>query len=200
MRPIYWSGAGRSERPIRYSSTPRAHAPAFGNRPHDERLAALHVAGGEHAGHARHPVLVAPDVAAVGHLDAELRRACRCAPGRGIPSPAARGRPSARSRCPATGSNVEAAVLVRHFHLMRVQRRDTAGRVAGELLRRDGIDAFAAFFVRGRHAEDVRPERPRIARRRARRAAAAAARAGARSPRPDDARCRGSRRRCRRRR
>src|SRR6185436_17644367 len=47
-------------------------AAAFRDRPDDERLAALHITGGEYPGDARHPVLVTPDVAAVGHAHAEL--------------------------------------------------------------------------------------------------------------------------------
>ena len=46
-----------------------------------------------------------------------------------------------------------------------MQRRDAAVAVAGEALGRDRVEPLAAFFVRGRHAEDVRPRRPRIARR-----------------------------------
>ena len=34
--------------------------------------------------------------------------------------------------------------------------------VAAEALRRHGVHALAALFVRGRHAEDVGPQRPRV--------------------------------------
>ena len=44
-------------------------APAVGDRPDDERLAALHVAGRENARHVRHPVPIAGDRAARGELD-----------------------------------------------------------------------------------------------------------------------------------
>src|SRR5206468_3787463 len=47
-------------------------APALGNGPHHERLTALHVPGGEHARYARHPLLVAPDRAALRHPDGQL--------------------------------------------------------------------------------------------------------------------------------
>jgi hypothetical protein len=47
-------------------------APPLGNRPHGERLAALHVARGEHTRHAGHPVGVAPHRAAVRERDTEL--------------------------------------------------------------------------------------------------------------------------------
>ena len=45
---------------------------AIVDRPDDERLAALHVAGGKHAGHAGHPLLVAPDGAAIGQTHVEI--------------------------------------------------------------------------------------------------------------------------------
>src|SRR3989344_6056577 len=51
--------------------TARGRAP-FGDGPDDERLAVLHVAGGEHPRHGRHPAAVVPDVAAVGEFHAEL--------------------------------------------------------------------------------------------------------------------------------
>jgi hypothetical protein len=45
-------------------------AAPLGDGPHDQRLAALHVAGGEDARNAGHLVLVPPDIAALGHLHA----------------------------------------------------------------------------------------------------------------------------------
>src|SRR5688500_10312443 len=45
---------------------------AFADGPDDERLTAADVAGGEHAGHARHVILVRDHVAAVVELQAEL--------------------------------------------------------------------------------------------------------------------------------
>src|SRR3989454_9054990 len=45
---------------------------ALGNGPDDQRLAPLHIAAGENAGDARHPVGVTPDIAALGELHAEL--------------------------------------------------------------------------------------------------------------------------------
>lgn len=47
-------------------------AAAFGNGPDDQGLAALHIARGKDARHAGHPVLIPPDVAAVGEPHAEL--------------------------------------------------------------------------------------------------------------------------------
>ena len=41
-------------------------------------------------------------------------------------------------------------------------QRANAAVVAAQLGGRDGVDALAALFVRGRGAEDVRPQRPRI--------------------------------------
>ena len=45
---------------------------AFGDGPDDQRLAALHVASGENAGDAGHPVRIAPDVAALGEFHSQL--------------------------------------------------------------------------------------------------------------------------------
>ena len=79
-------------------------AAAFGDRPDDQRLAALHVAGGEHAGHARHPVLVAPHVAALGHLHAELIEHARCVRAENPIASRTRSAFSSNS-LPGTGSN-----------------------------------------------------------------------------------------------
>src|SRR5207247_6750446 len=50
---------------------------ALGDRPHDQRLAPLHVATGEDTGDAGHPVPIAHDVAAVGQREAERRDRAR---------------------------------------------------------------------------------------------------------------------------
>src|SRR5262245_9494343 len=46
--------------------------PALRDGPHDQRLSALHVATCEDTGDARHPVRVAPHVAALGHPHTEV--------------------------------------------------------------------------------------------------------------------------------
>ncbi len=72
-------------------------APAVGDRPDDERLAALHVAGREDARDVRHPVRIAGDGAALGQRNPQLARSGRSARARRIPSPAARGPRRTRS-------------------------------------------------------------------------------------------------------
>src|SRR2546425_4392957 len=44
----------------------------FGDRPDDQGLSALHVAGGEDAGHVGHPPIVAPDVPPLGETQPEV--------------------------------------------------------------------------------------------------------------------------------
>ena len=174
-------------------------AAAFGNRPDDQRLAALHVAGGEHAGHAGHPVGVAPDVAALGQLDAELSSSpLRSGPRKPIAS-STRSASSSNS-LPGTFSN---DILPSLRTSSTFEPCSFLTRPCSSPLKRcvdDRVHAIAALFVRGRYAEDVRPERPRVV-----------CRAGVRRLRQQlelvhgqcalrDAPCRGSRRRCRRRR
>ena len=90
--------AGRQRRAAHEIRVDAARAaPAVGDRPDDQRLAALHVAGCEDAGDVRHPVRVAGDGAALGQRDPQLARSGRCARGRRIPSRAARGRRRTRS-------------------------------------------------------------------------------------------------------
>ena len=187
-RPLYATGAGSDELPIRYGVDAARAAPAVGDRPDDERLAALHVAGCETPGtfviHAR----IARDRATRGRArrprSVDEPVALRA---RRTPSRAARGPPRTRSS-PCCRPAVAWSRATRPF----------VG--AGEPLGRDRVVALAAFFVRRRDAEDVRPRRPRDSAARACRAGVEQLRAAARCARPDDARCRGSRRRYRRRR
>ena len=67
---------------------------ALADRPHDQRLPAAHIAGGEDLGHGRPVVLgVGLDVGARVALDAELLEQSLSARGRRSPSPAAPDRP-----------------------------------------------------------------------------------------------------------
>ena len=177
----------------------RAAAPV-GDRPDDQRLAALHVAGREDRRHARHPVRVSRDGAAIGHRTPN----CSSSPVRSGPvNPIAS---STRSACSSNGAEPGDRLedrAARHdpaFDVDRAQRRDVARRVADEALGRDGKQPLASLLVRGGDAEDLRPLRPRVARARGCRAGAAAARADGPTRRPGGAPCRDSRRRCRRRR
>src|SRR2546428_11386975 len=43
---------------------------SFGNRPHDERLAAPHISGGEYSGDRAHPILAHGNIATRVELDA----------------------------------------------------------------------------------------------------------------------------------
>src|SRR5262249_41542954 len=133
----------------------------FGDRPHDQRLAALHIAAREHAAHAGHPVSVAPDVAALGELDAEIGQHART-----LGAEEAHGEQhelhlegelGARDRL-----ELEPAPLANHLDLARLERPHAAPIAAEETLGRAGIDALAALLVSARHAEDVGPLGPRI--------------------------------------
>ena len=133
-------------------------------------------------------------------VDAEVRRAARPSPGPTKPIASSTRSAGISNSLPATGSNSMRPSRLRRLDLHGVQRLHAAVGVAGEPLRGHRVEPLAAFFVRRRDAEDVRPLRPRVAVRPRPAAAAASARAGAPSARPAGAPCRGSRRRCRRRR
>ena len=160
----YARGAGRSERPIRYWSTPRGRAPALGDRPDDQRLAALHVARGEHPRHARHPRRAPPDVAALGEAHAEL-----------LEHPVALGPQEAHGQQGQVAGQGElragdlaedrTAILARNLDPDRLEAADAAPRVAEEALRRDRVDALPALLVRRGDAVDVRVLGPRVVRR-----------------------------------
>ena len=63
---------------------------------------------------------------------------------------------------PSTGLNSTRPSRLTVSTLVGVQRRDAAAPVAVEALRGDGVQPLAAFLVRRRDAEDVRPQRPRV--------------------------------------
>ncbi len=71
-RRISVEGGGEIRFPHEKQIHAACRAPAFGDRPHDERLTAADVTGDEDAGHRAHEVGVAPHVAALVELDAEL--------------------------------------------------------------------------------------------------------------------------------
>jgi hypothetical protein len=173
-------------------------APALGNRPDDERLAALHVAGGEDTADVRHPARVAADVAAIGQRHAKIReQPALLGPVNPIASSTRSARisnslPGHRRTCMRPSARVTST-----FTACSARTRPF---VPDEPLRGDGVEPLASLLVRRRDAEDVRPLGPGIVRRRGFRAVSASARAGAPTAPPADARSRGSRRPCRRRR
>ena len=78
--------------------------------------------------------------------------------------------------------------------------RHRARAVVDEFGGRDRVHPVAALLVGGRGAQDHRPRRPGVLVGPCAGGLGAGSRAGAPTPRPAGARCRGSRRRCRRRR
>ena len=157
------TGAGRSEVPISQASMPRAALRPSAMAQTMSDWPRLHVAGGEHGRHAGHPVLVAPDVAAVGQPDPELGE--QAGPFRSQEAHREQDQIDVHLEL-AAGDPVEGrpAVLAAHFDLDAVQSGDTAVAGAREALGRHGVHAVAALLVRRRHAEDVGPGGPRVVR------------------------------------
>src|SRR6266852_1586996 len=136
-------------------------APAFRDGPDDERLSPLQVTGREDPGHARHPVRITPDIAAVRELDSEVGEqplAPRAQEAHGQENQLRLHRIlGARNILEA-----DPAALADHLDPDGVQRGD-APLLAGEVGGIDGILPRAALLVGRGDAEDIRPERPRIA-------------------------------------
>ena len=145
----YATGAGSDEWPIRYASTPRAQLRPVGDRPDDQRLAALHVAGREDAGDVRHPVRVAGDGAGA----------------RSARSPSSLIRPFRSGADESHRQQHEVGVELDRclgVELRGVEARDAAVGGAREAVGCYRVVPLAAFLVRRRGAEDVRPGRPGI--------------------------------------
>src|ERR1035438_3176427 len=132
---------------------------AFGDGPDHQRLAAAHIAGGEHAGDARHVIAVGGHVAARVERYAEL-----------FDHAVFHGAEETHGEQHQVGLNGEFAPADR-FELGRrpdaqgVQLVHLAAIVAGETGGGDSPIARAAFFVRGFDAQLHGPERPRGGRR-----------------------------------
>src|SRR5262245_568426 len=136
-------------------------APPLRDRPHDEGLPALHVARREHAGHARHPRPVAPDVAALREADAQLLEEAR--PLRSDESHRQEGQVARQAELgPRDFLERRPALLDGGLDADDFERGEAPALVADEAARRHRVDAVAAFFVGGRHAVDVRPLGPRV--------------------------------------
>ena len=189
-------GAGSAVAPIRNRSDRGRGGAALGDRPDDQRLAAAHVAGDEHAGHRRlrsrrpratlprsvnstprsvsRPSLLRADETHRQQHQVGLEFEVAC------PRPSRTCRPTSRPRAPCSAGDVAVP--------------------ADELLGVDREHALAALFVRRGHPEHQRVGRPRGgvgARLRRARHDLELVHAGRALP---VRRCPGSRRRCRRRR
>src|SRR5476649_354367 len=100
-------------------------AQALGNRPHNQRLAALHVARGEDAGHAGHPVGVAAHGASLGERNA--KRVEQAAALRSEEAHRQQDEIGAQSeRAVRHGAHLEAPVLPHRLHFDAVQGADAA--------------------------------------------------------------------------
>src|SRR6266542_6798468 len=134
-------------------------APPLGDGPDDEGLAALHVARREDPRHARHPVGVPPDIAALGELDAELGEH----PG-ALGSEEAHGeeRQVAGKDELGAGDLLErdAAIVLHHLDLRDLQANEASPLVAEQAPGRDGVDALAALLVSGGDAVNIGPLGP----------------------------------------
>ena len=133
---------------------------ALGDRPHDQALAAAHVAAREDARLAGHEALVARDVAARVELDAELLEHARA-----LRADEAHRQQHQLARQLEVGALDLLELAVDELDLVRAQRAHVAVVVAEEALGVDAVDALAALLVRRRDAEDVGLRRPRIGRR-----------------------------------
>ena len=130
----------------------------FGDGPHDEALAAAHVAGDEHAVHVGAVVVGARDVAARVERDAELvepRAFLR------PHEPEREQHEISRQFAAGAGHRLELAVL--QFHFVQHQRAHVAVAVVDELFGRHAEHALPAFFVGRRRAVHEAPLRPRVA-------------------------------------
>src|SRR5438309_5504379 len=138
-------------------------AATLGDGPDDQRLTPLHVAAGEDAGHARHPVGVAPDGAALGEPDSELLEQARA-----LGAEEAHGQQHQvgvqRELAARDGREVEPPALADQLHADPVQPADVPVGVAGEALGRHGVDALAALLVGRGDPEDIGPLGPGIVR------------------------------------
>ncbi len=130
---------------------------ALGDRPHDEALAAAHVAAGEDARLVGHEHGIALDVAARIEVDAELLEQALLL----------RAEKTHRQEHQLHGQ-LEVGALdllelaVDHLHLVGTQRAHVAVVVGKEALGVDAVDTVATLLVGRRHAEHVRPRRPRV--------------------------------------
>src|SRR6266545_4635697 len=140
---------------------PARRAPALGDGPHDEGLAALHVAGREDPGHVRHPVSVPPHIAAVGELHAEIGQE----PFTPRPEKAhGEQHEVGRELVLGAGKRAEARTptLGDHLDAHGVEGGDASVR-SGEVGRVHRVLARPAFLVSRGDAKDIGPEGPGIA-------------------------------------
>ena len=103
---------------------------------------------------------VGGDVAARVERRPPPARSCRAGAARGSPSPAARDRPSARTRCPAISCIAKRpSGVLRPLDPHAFERRDPAVRAAGALGQHRPV-ALAALLLRRRGAQLQRPVGP----------------------------------------
>ena len=130
---------------------------ALGDGPDDERLPTTGVAGDEDARDRAHEVLVAPDVAALVELDAELLDDARA-----LRAEEAHREEDELGGDLALGAGLGAQPAVDELDLGETQGRDVAVVVADELGRAHGVDPLAALLVGARDAVEHRVGRPRL--------------------------------------
>src|SRR5262245_52988477 len=159
LRGLKWRGkVGLAHEVEVHPASARA---ALGDGPYDQGLPALHVAAGEDAGRARHPGPIAPDVAPVGELEAQLIDR----------APALRTEEAHREQheidgerelAAGDGAKVQASTLADHVDLHGLERLDATALVADQALGGDRVHTLAALLVRRGDAEDVRPLGPGV--------------------------------------
>ena len=137
--------------------------PALGDRPDDQRRAAVHVAGDEDARRRRSasPVRTSTVAPGCGASPAASSSGPSSVPSKPIAS-STRSAGSSRS-VPGTGVDDPAGRRAGHGHLGDPYRPHLPGAVVHELLHRHGEDALAALLVGRVVAQDPRPGRPRVA-------------------------------------